>query len=383
MTFDVSSSAPGKILWIGGYSVLERPNISYVTAVKAFVNARVRSAPDNEVVFDAPQLLMKARGRLREEGRLDVEVHPELKLLKTSAEIATRYAYSKGAKVEGFSVQTRNDDAFSYGITGGRVVKSGLGSSAALTVATVTGVLKAFGVKANKNQVHKLAQSAHSIATGKVGSGFDIAAATYGSILYTRYSPEILKSLPVEFSNHDLEKLIRRKWDYSVERLPMPKTFRLAFANFVGESMVTTKSIGSVSEFKKNSPERYAELVKRINGENQKAVDSLKRIASGDGESLEAFRTAFDRARELTKELGMLSNVGIEPDECTALIGESKANGAFAAKLPGAGGKDAIAALTLSQGDLARLRKFWRKKKELLLLDIRLGKKGFHYPEVG
>ena len=39
--------------------------------------------------------------------------------------------------------------------------------------------------------VHNLAQFCHCCAQGKIGSGFDVAAAVYGSMEYVRFSPEV------------------------------------------------------------------------------------------------------------------------------------------------------------------------------------------------
>jgi phosphomevalonate kinase len=40
--------------------------------------------------------------------------------------------------------------------------------------------------------VHNLAQLSHCAAQGKIGSGFDVAAAVYGTMQYVRFSPQIL-----------------------------------------------------------------------------------------------------------------------------------------------------------------------------------------------
>jgi phosphomevalonate kinase len=380
MTFDVNARAPGKILWIGGYSVLERPNIGFVTTVKAYVNVNIKSNDWNGVELNAPQLNMSAKGSVEvSSGKLNVDTPKELLLLKTAIEVAGRYASGTGAKINGITVTTKNDDQFSYSVSEGKVVKSGLGSSAALTVAAVAGVLKAFEVHANKNQIHKLAQVAHSIATGKVGSGFDIAAATYGSIVYSRYSPDIVKNFPVDYTNEDLAKIVKKRWDYTVEKLSLPKELRLVFANFVGEAMITTAGVGSVSEFKKNNPDRYSELVRSINDQNVKAVEALKKLGGGSTEAYALFEESFEKGRVFTKELGVLSGVGIEPNDCTKLIEGSKMNGAFLAKLPGAGGKDAIAALVLSRKDETRLKRYWKKNKALSLLKLKIGSMGLQY----
>ncbi len=371
MVSEVSAKAPGKILWLGGYSVLERPNISLVTAVDAYVTVNLKTRTDQAIELNAPQLKMSAKGFVdRNSGKLDANTPKELLLLKTAAEVAFRYASGIGKEVPGLRITTNSDAAFAYGISAGKIVKSGLGSSAAVTVATACAVLKALGINPEeKDALHKLSQTAHSIATGKVGSGFDIAAASFGSILYTRYSPEIVKKLPANYSNKQLVDLVNKKWDYIIEKFSLPDEFRLLFANF-GESMITTKAIGNVSEFKEKDPHVYSDIIGEINDENMMAVNALRELKGGNKDALEGFRNAFDSGRSLTKKLGVLSNVAIEPDDCTELIAESKKNGAFVAKLPGAGGKDAIAALSVGRESQESLRKFWKAKKELNLLDI-------------
>ncbi len=376
MGFNVSAKAPGKILWIGGYSVLERPNISYATTVNAYVSVNSRSIGGNAIELIAPQLKINAKGSIGADGRLSIEVPKELLLLKTAAELAMRYSAEQGMKLSGVSISTKSDDAFSYEIAGGRISKSGLGSSAALAVATVASVLKATGVDLEKEKVHKLAQAAHSLATGKVGSGFDVAAATYGSILYSRFSPEIITSLSADYSNADILQLVKRRWDYNVEEFPLPEGLHVAFANFIGKSMITAASVGGVFELKKTQPETYSEMIRALNDANLEAVWQLRQMAPGREDALSAFVKAFDNGRSITKQLGEMSNVEVEPDVCTELIEESKKNGALVAKLPGAGGRDAIAALSLSAADLSMVKDFWKTKQELKVIGIETSNKG-------
>jgi phosphomevalonate kinase len=81
--------------------------------------------------------------------------------------------------------------------------KTGLGSSAALVTAFIGALLthylpsSAFTLSSPSGQskLHNLAQAAHCAAQGKVGSGFDVAAAVYGTCIYRRFSPSILSSL--------------------------------------------------------------------------------------------------------------------------------------------------------------------------------------------
>lgn len=91
------------------------------------------------------------------------------------------------------------------------VAKTGLGSSAAMTAAVVAALLHYLGVvrlssskdlgeredSKDLDMVHKIAQTAHCIAQGKVGSGFDVSSAVYGSQRYVRFSPEVISSAQV------------------------------------------------------------------------------------------------------------------------------------------------------------------------------------------
>lgn len=77
-----------------------------------------------------------------------------------------------------------------------QVAKTGLGSSAALTTSLVGALLQFDGIvklKLNPDAavnddrhdrdleiIHNLGQVAHSLAQGKVGSGFDVSSAVYG-----------------------------------------------------------------------------------------------------------------------------------------------------------------------------------------------------------
>lgn len=85
------------------------------------------------------------------------------------------------------------------------VHKTGLGSSAALITSLVSALLLHFSaISAEKfadthdegrQLAHNLAQFVHCYAQGKVGSGFDVSAAVFGSQIYTRFEPAVLESL--------------------------------------------------------------------------------------------------------------------------------------------------------------------------------------------
>ena len=49
-----------------------------------------------------------------------------------------------------------------------------------------------------RDLIHNAAQFIHCLAQGKVGSGFDVSSAVFGSQLYTRFNPGVIESLMVD-----------------------------------------------------------------------------------------------------------------------------------------------------------------------------------------
>jgi len=379
---EAAVSAPGKILLIGGYSVLQRPNISFVIGVDKRVHAHVRREEGSEVSISSPQFEAYWSGKLEETSKAP----DALKFVARSVKATLDYLQAKGQRTSGVSITTCSDPSFGVGEG-----KSGLGSSAAITVATVGAVLELFGkpVSSDPYLAHKLAQYAHSAAQGKVGSGFDVAASCFGSCVYSRYSPEILTSLGDNPSGQELAKVIDGPWDYVATPLALPQGFEVAYGNFEGKSTSTSAMIKKVNEYKARNPEEYEILLCQLDRQNRISVDSLAHISElskhrhdeyltalhsgGKHYLFTDFSSAFESGREHTRQLGEVASAQIEPPECTALIDETcRRRGAFVAKLPGAGGKDALVALCLSTPGKKTVEAFWRVYKELKIEPIQL-----------
>lgn len=97
------------------------------------------------------------------------------------------------------------------------MAKTGLGSSAAMTTSVVSALLHHLGVVTlpypnsvntptdnvghDLDLIHRVSQAAHCAAQGKIGSGFDVSAAVYGSQRYVRFSPHILSPAEVSVVN--------------------------------------------------------------------------------------------------------------------------------------------------------------------------------------
>ncbi len=356
----VTASAPGKILWLGGYSVLEKGNASFVCAVDKRVKATLKHSK-GKIVLSSPQYSFEVACSFdKQKGKLILEQPvPAARFVAKAVEVALCYLSAKKVAIENFSLSTFGDSEF--GVGGG---KSGLGSSAAATVACVAGVLAFHGIAPRgKNEilVHNLSQISHSLAQGKVGSGFDIAAACFGSCEYSRYSPQLISNLGESPIPKQIAELVDSKWDYSIEKIALPPSLRIVLANVVASSASTTEMVKKVSEWKKNSPNDYALIVKSLNDSNKEAIAALKK-----GE-LEKFKDNFESGWQLTVELGCASGAQICPPLLGELLAESSRHGAFVAKLPGAGGGDSVAAICLSEKEEKQLKSFWKSYKQVKL----------------
>lgn len=86
--------------------------------------------------------------------------------------------------------------------------KTGLGSSAALVTGLVGGLLTHFLNDMDVDHlllIHNTSQFVHCLVQGKIGSGFDVSCAVYGSQLYSRFSPQVIQEALDLASNNNLD----------------------------------------------------------------------------------------------------------------------------------------------------------------------------------
>ncbi len=274
--------------------------------------------------------------------------------------------------------------------------KTGLGSSAALVTALTGALLTYFLPKQSfdledidcKARLHNLAQVSHCAAQGKVGSGFDVAAAVYGSCIYTRFSPSILEDLGTAGSANFSSKLralvddrgsdkesTRRVWDarISTETLKLAKGLRLVMCD-VDCGSETVGMAKKVLAWRKQRPHEAGTIWERLAQENTKLQRSLETLTHMQESEPEVYRAGLEAVaqdtlqaqdiiwngqwsairstmsivRELVREMSFKSEVPIEPPEQTALLNAcSRLPGVLGGVVPGAGGFDAIALLVV------------------------------------
>lgn len=262
--------------------------------------------------------------------------------------------------------------------------KTGLGSSAALVTSLTAALLSHylhpmhFDLTSDKGRsiLHNLAQTAHCRAQGKIGSGFDVAAAVYGSCLYRRFSPATLDSVPqpgqAGFATR-LEEVVKGQWDTELwkDRVSLPPRVAMRMVDVECGSQ-TVGMVKSVNAWRAADPEGSKALWADLQTRNEELARVL---AEGKVDELPA---ALKASRELVKQMGVASGVPIEPDSQTLLIDALGAvEGVYGGVVPGAGGFDAVAVLVRDDEETTkRLENFlegWSKGKDakVKLLSVR------------
>lgn len=283
--------------------------------------------------------------------------------------------YSHGSSSSSTATTTTSSRFLDFNVALTSAHKTGLGSSAALVTAFTTAVLTYYlpsgtldiASSAGKARLHNLSQAAHCAAQGKVGSGFDVAAAVYGSCVYRRFSPSILEGLG-EIGTQSFAGRLRavvddtgegegstKKWDTEIDKSAaiMPKGIRLVMCD-VDCGSETVSLVKKVLAWRKEEPEEAALLWATLQKGNEDLARELQRLALAPAPAsridksagYENLKNVIFTIRSLIREMSAKAGVPIEPKVQTDLLDAcSKVQGVVGGVVPGAGGFDAIALL--------------------------------------
>ncbi|CAG8632293.1 707_t:CDS:10 [Ambispora leptoticha] len=405
-------SAPGKVLIAGGYLVLDREYEGLVLGTDTrFYTIIEKGNYDSfgKVTVRSPQFL----NAIWEYAYIQESYELENKggnFKNSYIEIAIKYSLaiiSKRVSAEKFEEKLRNgldiyivgdNDFYSQreqlnecnlpltasslrsldsfrklNITLKGVHKTGLGSSASMITSLVAALFINFeaidiaaedkGDTYGRTLVHNIAQFCHCLAQGKVGSGFDVSVAVWGSQVYRRFSPSILDSImapvnpkiPNTSNFEDIYKSVspENKWDNVITPFSLPPEFLLVLADIDAGSH-TPSMVGKVLTWRKNNLDQANSLWKRLGTYNNSIVENMHKLSeiyTGDPSAyidginlgslskgselsqlaeknsgnkviqlLSRIYTSFQMVRELLREMSTQSDVSIEPPVQTRLL---------------------------------------------------------------
>jgi len=192
---------------------------------------------------------------------------------------------------------------------------SGLGASAASSVAIARAIAQEFELEMSDERINEIAYEAEKAYAGNP-SGIDNTAATFGGLLWFKKNMTGPKDI--------FEKISIKK----------PVDIIIASTGIVAN---TKAMVEGVAERKKTNPEKYNELFKQAENVSVRARKAL---------------LDFDlkKVGELMNENHhLLQKIGVSCKELDHLVELSRKEGALGAKLTGGGGGGCMTALTLEK----------------------------------
>lgn len=324
----IIARAPGKLILIGEYAVLEGAP-ALVMAVNRYAEIRITDSPFQEFLVHSAivsqadiRFDFDSQGKVRFLTPLSDDDYQKLtlfcgavnKFFQSGHLSHTSQPLEITLDTSEFFMQNTHE-------------KLGLGSSAALSVAMVAG-LEAASAKKNKWEINpealfELAQGIHHTVQGKIGSGIDIAASSYGSIIeFRRPSPRKIKQV----------KIVRHTMPQDLTILPV----------WSGSSASTPLLVKRVQNFKQNHNVAYEQTISNLHNISGRGC---RAFAAKDST---AFIQSVSEYFEGLIELDEKTSAGIISDvhrKIAQIVHESGA----VYKPSGAGGGDLGIALTRSR----------------------------------
>ena len=356
---DVVSRAPGKLYIAGEYAVVEPGHRAVLVAVDRFITLRITPCSPAGGYAGTISSRLYANGsrpwRHRPQDGLAEAVGGDDDYIISAIRFVEALVAEGGGRLGSFNlgISSELDEA------DGR--KLGLGSSAAVTVATVRAVAGFYGLSLDDSRVSKLAMLA-SDAVQPIGSGGDIAAsAMTGWVDYA--SPDrvwLRRARQRAQARGGTGDLLESDWPgLCLRRLPVPSV-RLQ-VGWTGAPASTPALVADVQAgshgandyavFLRDSQDCLARLITAI--EDDDTAQIMRQIA---------------RNRALLAGLSRISGRTIETAELARLVEIALEHGA-AAKSSGAGGGDCGIALCTPATDLVALRTAW-ETAGILPLDL-------------
>ncbi len=352
----ITEKAPGKLYIAGEYAVVENGYPAILVALDQFVTCSIEESAAEVGKIISRQYHNNALQwhRLGEQMVVDNRDNPFSYIL-SAIKVTEEYARSFARELRIFDLhidsQLDSDSGKKYG----------LGSSAAVTVATVKALCRFYNLPVTKDEIFKLAAIAHFEVQGN-GSLGDVAASVYGGwIAYHSFDRQWLAQ---QRKYLDLRTLVDLPWpDLKIESLKAPSNLQLLIG-WTGKPASTSQLVDKISLFKARQQKEYRQFLEDSKHCIQRIVDGFHNA------DLESIKNEIRYNRELLKQLGTNSGVHIETPVLNKLCEIAEDFGG-AAKTSGAGGGDCgIVAIDRDSNFKLVLKKWAANKIEQLPLSV-------------
>ena len=229
--------------------------------------------------------------------------------------------------------------------------KFGLGSSAAVTVATVKAILKFYGLNCSKDLIFKLSAISHYSVQGN-GSAGDIAASVYGGWL--AYQTFDKKWLAHELKTKSLSAVLNEAWPgLKVQLLKPPADLKLVIG-WSQKPASTSQLVDKTNAKKSHIRHQYEDFLQS----SRNCV--LQMIQGFEKGNISIIKQQIRVNRELLKNFASLNHIAIEIPRLTNLIKIAEEFGG-AAKTSGAGNGDCGIVIADTKTNIDQMKALWKE----------------------
>jgi len=312
----VEASAPAKVILVGEHFVVENePAIACAVELRAHVT--VEDGYDDILLSSqnfGSSIKLSIKGDILD-GRENLKIFEPL--LRIDRILRRMTDFKGGYKLE---------------VNSSIPPASGMGSSAAVAVATVAAVSKIMGLELDLEEISKIAYEAEKIVHG-TPSGIDNTIATYGGIIVFRKS----------------EGFIRLEADFSKVMLIVADS---------GLPRNTGKMVRKVKNLKNKYPRVFEPLYHTA---GRLAIEAAQAIRDG---------RFHDLGELMNVNHGLLSAIGVSNRKLEEMVYTAREAGALGAKITGAGGGGSIVVLTTKEDSLRVSKALKKISRRVYVLNI-------------
>lgn len=282
----VTVSTPGKLMLFGEHAVVFG-HTCLVTSVSQRLTTVVEFIKEDDFILSFKDISKENyKKSIYELGNDEMPIEARF------VEISVKNFYQKIGRKKGVKITTQCPYSKKYGF----------GSSAGVTVGVTSGIAKLYEVFLTKKELFDLSYKTVLEVQGK-GSGFDVAAAIYGGLIYFVTGGKVIEPL-------------------DIDNLPL-------IVAYSGIKADTVQMIDKVMKV-----ENREQIFKEIEVITNRAKETM------------LIKDWPDLGRLMNSNQKLLQQLGVSTPKLDQMIKASIEAGAWGAKLSGAGGGDCMIALT-------------------------------------
>lgn len=342
----ITEKAPGKLYIAGEYAVLEQNCPAILVALNEFVTVSIEKATGSSGLIHSKQYSQDSLHWVRQGNQMVIDNRDNpFEYILSAIKFTEQFCLEQNIPMSLYDLHVNSDLDSPDG------KKFGLGSSAAVTVATVKAILKFYGLNCSKDLIFKLSAISHYSVQGN-GSAGDIAASVYGGWL--AYQTFDKKWLASELKTKSLSAVLNEAWPgLKVQLLTPPANLELVIG-WSQKPASTSQLVDKTNAKKSHIRHQYEDFLQ--NSRNC-VLQMIEGFEKGD---ISIIKEQIRINRQLLKNFATLNHIAIEIPRLTSLIKIAE-NFGGAAKTSGAGNGDCGIVIADNNTNIPQMKALWKE----------------------